>query len=157
MDAEVGRALGGGDTVVRIRLTSIHLSDISILAVMALSTEKLREDLQALEKRRRRILRRLMGTEEMAVGTVSWVRRRCGRTGCHCARGGGHRQMQFLFKDASGRRRCKLIRKADQGRLAQASKRYADFRAGLRELKAIEKREARILVALREARGLTYE
>ena len=124
---------------------------------MTLSTKKLVEDLRALEKRRRRILRLLMKTEELAVGTVSWVKRKCGRAGCHCAHGEGHRQMHFLFKDAGGRRRCKLIRKADQVRLSLAGARYAAFRTGRRELKAIEKRETEILVALKEVRGLTYE
>ncbi|MBE9505799.1 MAG: hypothetical protein IMY84_03210 [Chloroflexi bacterium] len=157
VDAEVSGAGGGGNPVPRNWLTSIHLYAIRIPDTMTLSTRKLLEDLRALEKRRRRILRRLMKTEELAVGTVSWVNRKCGRPSCHCAKGVGHRQMHFLFRDAGGRRRCKFIRNADQARLSRAGRRYAAFRAGRCELKAIEKRESEILVALKEVRGLTYE
>ena len=124
---------------------------------MSTSIEKLRARLRKLEQNRRRTLRRLLSEKELAVGTVSWVDRSCGKPGCHCARGGGHRQMQFLFKDAKGRRRCRLIRKADHKRLAQASTRYRAFREGLKELKTIEKDESTILVALRRARQLTYK
>ncbi len=35
--------------------------------------------LWTLEASRRALLRRLSGTEELAVGTVSWADRRCGR------------------------------------------------------------------------------
>lgn len=124
---------------------------------MSLSTSKLRRQLRALHKRRLAVLRRLLGTQELAVGTVSWVDRQCGRPGCHCAQGPGHRQMQFLFADAQGRRRCKLVRKADEPRLVRAGQRYRTFRAGVRELAAIHKREHALLMALRRARGLRYE
>jgi hypothetical protein len=124
---------------------------------MALSTSRLLRKLRSLEARRRALLRRLSGTEELAVGTLSWVDRRCGRPSCHCARGPGHRQAQFLFADAQGRRRCKLIRKADEDRLQEAHQRYRHFRAGLRELAAIPKQEHALLMDLMRARGLHYE
>lgn len=124
---------------------------------MGLSTSKVLRQLRALQKRRQAVLRRLLGTQELAVGTVSWVDRKCGRPGCHCAQGPGHRQMHFLFADAQARRRCKLVRKADEPRLLQAGQRYRAFRADLRELAAIHKREHVLLMALRRARGLRYE
>jgi len=124
---------------------------------MSTSIHKLQAKLRDLEQDRRRILRRLLRTEELAVGTVSWVDRTCGKPGCHCARGGGHRQMQFLFKDAEGRRRCRLVRKADHKRMARASDRYHAFRDGQRKLQSIEKEESQILVALRRKRQLTYK
>jgi hypothetical protein len=124
---------------------------------MTPSTVKLERTLRALEARRRALLRHLALTEELAVGTVSWVDRRCGRPGCHCARGPGHRQAQFLFADAQGRRRCQLVRKADQRRLQEANQRYRLFRAGLRELVAIQNQERALLMALMRTRGLRYE
>jgi hypothetical protein len=124
---------------------------------MNLSTSKLLPELRALHQRRQAVLRRLLGTQELAVGTVSWVDRKCGRPGCHCAQGPRHRQMQFLFADAQGRRRCKLVRKADEPRLVRAGQRYRTFRTGLRELAAIHKREHALLMALRRARGLRYK
>ena len=124
---------------------------------MTPSTVKLERTLRTLAARRRVLLRHLAGTEELAVGTVSWVDRRCGRPGCHCARGPGHRQAQFLFADPWGRRRCKLVRKADQRRLEEANQRYRLFRAGLRELAAIHKHEHALLTELMRTRGLSYE
>ena len=96
-------------------------------------------------------------SDELAVGTVSWVERKCGRSGCHCAEGPGHRQLQFLFTDAEGTRRCKLVRKADEERLLEANERYRALRKDLRELLAIQKREHAILMALTRTRGLSYE
>jgi hypothetical protein len=124
---------------------------------MAESTEKLRAELREIEQRRRKILRHLMSKEELAVGSVSWVDRTCGRPNCHCAEGGGHRTLQFLWKDESGRRRCQLVRKADHQRLLRASARYADYRESMKELKAIEDEERTILVALKRARQISYE
>ena len=124
---------------------------------MSPSTSKLQRELRALEARRRTLVRRLLGTAEMAVGTVSWVDRKCGRAGCHCARGGGHRQMQFLFADPEGVRRCQLVRNADQARLEKANERYRAFRDDLRELEAVQKREHEVLMALIQTRGLRYE
>ena len=124
---------------------------------MGPSTLKLRRELRALEARRRALVRRLTGTAEMAVGTVSWIDRKCGRAGCHCARGEGHPQMQFLFADSEGVRRCKLVRNSDQDRLEKANQRYRTFREDLRELEAIHKREHEVLMALIRARGLSYE
>jgi len=157
VDAQVGGAIRGDDMVVGRGLTSIHPSPIRIPEPMSTSIQKLQARLRELEKNRRRVLRRLVDETELAVGTVSWVDRSCGKPGCHCARGGRHRQMQFLFKDAKGQRRCRLVRKADHKRMTQASARYHAFRDGQRELKAIEREESEILVALRRARQLTYK
>jgi len=157
VDAEIGGAIGGDDVVVRRGLTGIHMAAIRISAPMRTSIQKLQVELRNCEQQRRRILRRLLSEKELAVGTVSWVDRTCGKPGCHCAQGTGHRQMQFLFKDASGRRRCRLVRKMDHKRMTQASGRYRTFREGLRELRTIEKEESKILVALRRARQLTYK
>ena len=124
---------------------------------MTPSSTKLRSQLRALDTRRRALLRRTIRSDELAVGTVSWVERKCGRAGCHCAEGSGHRQLQFLFADAGGTRRCKLIRKADEERLLQANEHYRAVRDDLRELVAIQKREHALLMALTRTRGLNYE
>ena len=124
---------------------------------MSLSTSRIRRELRHLETRRRALLRRLQSLEELAVGSVSSADRQCGRPGCHCAQGAGHPQMQFLFADEEGRRRCKLVRKADENRLEQANARYRAFRDDQRELAAIQKRQHELLMDLMRARGLHYE
>ena len=122
-----------------------------------MSTARLLASLKKLHEERRRLLRRLTARGELAIGTVSVVHRKCGNPTCHCADGDGHPQVQFLFKDDDGRRRCKLVRKADEQRLLRAGERYADFRTDLRRLNYISSREREILMSLRNLRGIRYE
>ena len=103
------------------------------------------------------MLRELMQEQELAVGTVSIVARKCGNPRCHCADGPGHTQMLFLFYDDDGRRRCKLVRRADESRMLAAGELYRTFRDGLKRLRAIDRREKEILMALRDLRALRYE
>ena len=124
---------------------------------MNLSTSKTLRQFRTLQARRHALLRRLLSPAELAVGTVSWVDRKCGRPGCHCAEGPGHRQMQFLFADPEGCRRCKLVRKADEARLELANERYRAFREDLRELATIQNRERALLMEWMRKKGLTYE
>lgn len=121
------------------------------------SSARIRSDLRRIHEGKRRFLRLLGQTHELAIGTVSIVQRKCGKAGCHCAEGAGHPQMLFLFNDDTGTRRCKLIRRQDEKRLLRAARRYREVRAALRQLRAIHKREEQILVALVGTRGLTYE
>lgn len=125
---------------------------------MAESRARLLSSLRQLALERRRLIRRLTKDHELAVGTVSVVHRPCGNPGCHCARGPGHPQTLFLFKDTKlGRRRCKLVRRADEDRLLLAGQRYREFREDLQHLRAVDRREKEILRALLEARAIHYE
>ena len=125
---------------------------------MKKSIEKLRDSLRRSQKERRRLLARLTKEQELAVGTVSEVYRKCGNPRCHCADGLGHRQILFLFNDEKeGRRRCKLVRRADEKRLIRAGEAYRQFRGDLQQLRAIEQEEKRILMAILRARAIRYE
>jgi hypothetical protein len=98
----------------------------------------------------------LLQDEELAVGTVSVVNRKCGKPNCHCATGQGHPQTLFLFKE-DGRRRCKLVRRADEHRLQTAGENYRRFRENLKLLRAIDRAEKQILMALMKTRSIRYE
>ncbi|MFQ5830997.1 MAG: DUF6788 family protein [Candidatus Methylomirabilia bacterium] len=124
---------------------------------MAQSSARPRAALRRIHRDRGRLLRRLGQADELAIGTVSVVRRKCGKPGCHCADGAGHPQTLFLFKGDDGRRHCKLVRRQDEERLLRAGRRYREFRAARRQLRAINQREERVLVALMKARALKYE
>lgn len=92
------------------------------------------------------------------MGTVSAMRRKCGNPNCHCAQGLGHPQVLFLFKDKeTSRRRCKLVRKADESRMLRAGDLYREFREAIKRLRAIDNQEKQILVALAEGRAVHYE
>ena len=125
---------------------------------MEMSTTKLRAALRQLHQERRRLIRGLTGEHELAIGTVSVVNRKCGSPNCHCADGTGHPQTLFLFKDhEQGRRRCKLVRRADEARMLRAGECYRQFREDLKRLRAIDLEEKRILMALAQARAIHYE
>jgi hypothetical protein len=124
-----------------------------------MSTEKLLDSLRCLHKDRRRILRRMKQDNKLAMGTVSVVYRKCGNPRCHCADNGeGHPQTLFLFKDKlSGKRKCKLIRRADEEWVLRAGQNYKRFREDMKTLRAIDKEEKQILMALAEIRSIRYE
>lgn len=125
---------------------------------MAKSRKKLLAVLRQLHQERRRLIRRLTREHDLAIGTVSVVTRKCGNPRCHCVQGPGHPQTLFLFKDHEmGRRRCKLIRRADESRMLKAGERYREFREDLKRLRAIDLEEKQILMALAEVRAIRYE
>ena len=125
---------------------------------MKMSRAKLLASLRQLHQERRRLLRRLTREHPLAIGTVSVVHRKCGHPNCHCATGPGHPQTLFLFKDQKeGRRRCKLVRRADESRMLRAGEHYREFREDLKQLRAINQEEMRILVAFAEVRAIQYE
>ncbi|MFQ6047435.1 MAG: DUF6788 family protein [Gemmatimonadales bacterium] len=125
---------------------------------MPKSRAQLLASLRELHQERQRLIRRLIRGHELALGTVSVVRRKCGNPSCHCSARAGHPQTLFLFTDPKdGRRRCKLVRRADEARLLRAGRRYRHFRQDLSRLRAIDRHEKGILTALMRARAIRYE
>ena len=123
-----------------------------------MSIEDLNDSLLKLQQERQRLLNSLMQKHELAIGTVSMIRRKCGNPNCHCAKGPGHPQVLFLFKDTeTGHRRCKYVRKDDESRMLRAGEHYREFREALKRLRAIDKQEKQILMALAEKRAVHYE
>ncbi len=122
-----------------------------------MSSADLLDRLRKLQRERSRILRRLLEEHELAIGSVSVVRRKCGSPGCHCATGEGHQQTLFLFSGEDGKRRCKLVRRADEKRMQCAGDAYRQFRDGLKQLRALDREEKQILMAIMEVRSISYE
>jgi hypothetical protein len=111
--------------------------------------------LWSLERRRAALLADVLQDTPLVVGTVSAVRARCGKPGCHCAQGPGHPQVRLLYAEG-GRRRCKLIRQADVDELRRAGERYRDVKRLLRTLTRLQLRQRRLLRTLVRQRGLRY-
>ena len=123
-----------------------------------MSIEDLQDSLRKLQQERHHLLRCLTREHELAIGTVSMIRRKCGNPNCHCAKGPGHPQVLFLFKDTkTGHRRCKYVRKDDETRMLRAGEHYREFKEALKRLRAIDKQEKQILMALAEKRAIHYE
>jgi len=123
-----------------------------------MSIEDINDSLRELQQERHQLLHSLMQEHELAIGTVSMIRRKCGNPNCHCAKGPGHPQVLFLFKDTkSGHRRCKYVRKDDESRMLRAGEHYRKFKEALKRLRAIDKQEKQFLMALAEKRAIHYE
>lgn len=125
---------------------------------MGQSSRKLLAILKQLNQERQGLLRRLTGAQELAIGTVATIGRKCGNPSCHCLEGPGHLQTLFLFKDEKkGRRRCKLVRRVDEARMQRAGDGYRQFRDDMKQLRAIDREEKRILLALAHGRAVHYD
>jgi hypothetical protein len=109
-----------------------------------------------LQRERARILAVLLVDEPLLKGSLSLVKRTCGKASCHCADRPAH-DVWVLATTEDLRRRCQVVRVADvqevQGRLAI----YRDFRKELRRLDAIAKEEKRLLRGLLDKRHVPYE
>jgi hypothetical protein len=120
------------------------------------SIERAVRQLRAVESRRAALVDELAQTDAVIVGSLSKVRRRCGKPGCHCAKGAGHVQV-ILMSVRGGRRRCQLIRRADHETVGRAVERYRAFRQGIRLLNTLDSRALALLRELMRSRDKDYE
>jgi len=124
---------------------------------MAKSIRKLVDLVHDLESRRDEMIEFMLGEREYAIGSVSVVRRKCGKANCHCADGQGHPQTLYLFKGTDDRRVCKLVRNDDADYMTEVGENYRAFRARLRELRATQKLVEQNLLAILQRRAVTYD
>ena len=113
-------------------------------------------EMSRLHRERRRLIRMFESTVPLAVGSVARVNRRCGNPRCRCRDGAGHPQVLFLFKEGI-KRRCQLIRRADEKTMLEAGRRYREWRQAWRRLRAIENRQKEIWLAEMIERALKYK
>ena len=64
-----------------------------------MSSPKSSRPLQAIQARRRALLRQIVQSKPIIIGNVYDVMRRCGNPSCHCAAKPGHRQTLLIYVD----------------------------------------------------------
>ena len=136
-------------------LSGIHIYVI-IIPDMKNQEEKLLKQSKSLQAERRSLIRLLLQKDELAIGTVYKVNKRCGSPYCHCKKGPGHPHTFFMFSE-KGKRRCKFVRQADVPRMRKAAERYKKNREAIRRLKSIHLEEIKILMDLIAKRGIKYQ
>lgn len=136
-------------------LTGIHIYVI-IIPDMKSQEEKLLKQLKSLQTEQRSLIRLLVRKDELAIGTVYNVKKRCGSPYCHCRKGPGHPHTFFMFSE-KGKRRCKFVRQSDVQRMRKAAGRYKNCRDALRRLKSLHLQEIKILMDLISKRGIMYQ
>jgi hypothetical protein len=153
MDLESRRPRGG---IFDVRgLSGIH-KYVIIIPDMKNQEEKLLKQLKNLQAEHRSLIRLLLRKDELAIGTVYKVNKRCGSPYCHCKNGPGHPHTFFMFSE-KGKRRCKFVRQADVPRMRKAAERYKKSRVAIRRLKSIHLQEIKILMDLIAKRGIKYQ
>jgi len=118
--------------------------------------ENLHKQLASLQAEHRSLLRLILRKDELAIGTVYKVHKRCGSPYCHCRKGPGHPHTFFMFTE-KGKRRCKFVRQSDVQRMKKAAERYKKCREALRRIKSIHLQEIKILMDLISKRGIKYQ
>jgi hypothetical protein len=136
-------------------LSGIH-KYVNIIPDMENQEEKLLKHLNILRAEQRSLMRLLLRKDELAIGTVYKVNKRCGSPYCHCKKGPGHPHTFFMFSE-EGKRRCKFVRQADVPRMRKAAELYKKNRDAIRRLKSIHLQEIKILTDLISKRGIKYQ
>ena len=102
--------------------------------------------------RRRRILAKLPPLEEVLRGSVIVRLLRCGKPGCHCAEGEGHRATYLSVTHAGGRTEQISLPPALVPQASRGVGAYRAWRAAVEQLSAINR--DRIREQRRQARAL---
>lgn len=112
--------------------------------------------IRKLERERGRILKGLLVPNPLVIGSLSKVRRTCGKPNCRCAERPSH-EVWTLATSRQAHRRCQVVRQADVDAVQERLVIYKDFRAALRRLEAIQNEERSLLRGLMEKRDVPYE
>ena len=121
--------------------------------------KKIRKAIKAIKKlevERHRLLQRLLTDEPLLQGSLSLVKRTCGKETCHCATQPAH-PAWMLATSEDGRRRCQVIRQDDVEEIQRRVGRHKDCRTTLRGLEATQKETKRLLHGLMDERDLRYK
>jgi len=112
--------------------------------------------LRSLAERSARVFDALCDDEPFLIGSISLVKRTCGKPTCHCATTPGH-EAWVLATTHDARRRCQVVRQADVEEVRRRVARYMSFRKAVRELNAIHHELKAVLRGLMEGRNVPYE
>jgi hypothetical protein len=111
--------------------------------------------IRKLEQERDRILKRLLVPDPLLIGSVSLVKRTCGKPNCRCVEKPSH-EVLTLATSKKAHRRCQVVRMADMETVQERVEAYKNFRSALRRLEAIGKEEKSLLRGLMEKRDAPY-
>jgi hypothetical protein len=114
------------------------------------------KSLREMERRRRKILDQLLVDAPLLMGGLSRVLRTCGKPTCHCTGTPSH-PAWILATRTSPRPRCQVVRQDDLQTVQKRVEAYRSFRATLRELEAIQKRQKLLLRGLMKRRNVPYK
>ena len=98
-----------------------------------MDVSRLRQRLRETGRQIDRHLGTLLERPPLLCGRVYRLRRRCGKAGCHCARGDLHESWVFLARE-KGVQRMRAVPKGQTARWRELAEQYRRFRRARREL-----------------------
>ena len=121
------------------------------------SVKQLITEIQDLEQRGHDILEELLKEGPLLSGSISEVKRKCGKPNCYCAKGNnGHVQLQLAYTD-KGTRRSRIVRKADKEQVREWAERAKRYKEALTELQAIRSKQLGLVNDLKSAKSRIYK
>lgn len=94
--------------------------------------------IRQLERRHAELIESIVGTEEMIRGSFGTVYRKCGKSGCRCARGKGHPLDRITFTEGEVSR-SRAVPRGEVSWVKKMVENRKKFRGSRRELRAVEK------------------
>jgi len=102
------------------------------------------KQIKALEKKRDRILDKMLSQKLMIPGAYKEVYCRCGKKNCWCYSGKGHPYRRITWSE-EGRSRTKSISEKNIGWIKEVTQNYRNFKEGQKKIKEYEERFKKLL------------
>ena len=112
--------------------------------------------IRKLERERAQLLEDLLLPEPLIRGSLSHLKRTCGKESCHCAKQPAHQAWVLMSLQKEGRR-CQVVRQEDVELVRRRVETYRAFRSAPRRLKAIHIKEDALLRGVLQRRAVTYK
>jgi hypothetical protein len=116
---------------------------------------RIRKELWTAYRQMGRVLRRLQRLQNMTPGSLYLLRRRCGKTGCRCARGQLHATW-VVTRSEGGRIRLYSVRDEERSRVRQWTGQYRLYQRGRARLAKLTAGLLIRLDELAEAQGKVW-
>ena len=102
------------------------------------------KQIKALEKKRARILERMLSKKLMIPGSYKKVYCRCGKKNCWCCNGKGHPYRRITWSE-EGQSRTKSISEKNTGWIKEVTQNYRNFKEGQKQIKKYEEQLKKLL------------
>jgi len=117
---------------------------------------RLRQQLHQLGQQYAQLLDRLVGVDEMILGSCFEVYKTCSKPNCCCHHGQKHGPFLALTFSIAGKVRHRMVRHADQQMVKRGARIYKDFQTTRRQLRRVGRSIDELLDRLRSAQAREY-
>lgn len=120
-----------------------------------MNSRKIRRRIGALEKERKKVLKKVLYPRRMMAGglTERWLK--CGKLYCHCQRGELHGPYYYLSLRERGKPRSIYLGRGDR-REVKLLRYYQEFQRGIARLNAINREIIKLLWELAEGKIVVF-